>query len=287
MILRTLSRRKLPFAETDCLETQSVFSRPARCGLGIAIVLVGIAGCTTAPTQSQREVAAIQMEVGSDVIAPRPEDAASASAQPLECEILCSAFNPRQSVAQVLWPEQTTMEAASAGGSRVDLGLLRLDLVGAARRFEDGEYGTVRLNVVPEIESEPDVGFDLEQVRTAVSPAVLQTVRDNRVIARDLALPGPEELSRQRIPGVVEQFSVAEREAMRRDALTGGLGSIRVMGQSVYARRSVPVRTVVLEGLQPGLTYKIRLVQDAQSEAESLAYGICRVPVCPADFIEQ
>ena len=240
------------------------------------IVALGLVVCFSAAAQDR------QFQLGAVIAEPRSLVATGVTTRSLACEIVCSQFDPRQSIAQIAWPEPAVPVPPQDGGRLVDL---RIDIDSGSGSFQDGNFGTIRLSAVPVVEAQPGVGIDLQNVRSTVTPAIVQPVHDSRILARDPALPPADRLMTERIPGALEQLSASERAALERDAQSGGLGRMQVVGQAVELRRSVPHRAVVVEGMQPGLTYEVRLVEDAQPAAQSIAQGICRVPVCPADFI--
>jgi hypothetical protein len=224
-----------------------------------------------------RERAVAPFEAGAVVTAPRRLAPTDPGDRPLSCQVVCSPFEPRQSIAQIAWPER----AATA----VDEQAVRFDIVGGVAKFEDGNYATVRLGAIPRVEVQPGVGIDVEAVRKQATPALLQRVENNRVVPRDPALPAPEVLKRERMP-TQPAPPPAAKEAMERDQRTGAFGRMQAVAQSVEIKRTVPHRNVVLAGLQPGLTYKVRVVQERGTEADTIAEDICRVPVCPADFVK-
>jgi hypothetical protein len=132
----------------------------------------------------------------------------------------------------------------------------------------------------------PGVGVDLASIRKNIQPTMIQRVEKHRILARDPALPVPEALKQERLPNGRMQLPQATQEALDLDAQSGAFSRMQAVAQSVEVKRSIPHRNLVLEGLQPGLTYKLRLVAEGTATADSLAEDICRVPVCPADFYE-
>jgi hypothetical protein len=222
-------------------------------------------------------------EVGLVVSPPRSLPLSDPRHLAVDCKVICSPVEPRQSITLMSWPEGAMpgVEAPARG-----LEALRLDITSASAGFNAGDFGTVRLSIVPVAEVPAATGMNLEAVRQRIRPVLLQRVIDNRIVARDPALPLPEMLKTERRPGVREQMSRAAREALQRDDQAGSVGRMEILAQGVERRQSIPYRTVVAEGMQPGLTYRVRLVEERGSTADKLAENICRVPVCPADFIE-
>ena len=277
-----VSQRNLPYPD---LQQRSAWQRRS-CGLCAAGVL--IASTLTVWAQPTAEdfarinrlnAARVSFDIGAALQAPRQPAIAQPARLPIACRITCSPYEPRQALAEITWPEQGRLASA-------DEKSLRLDIVGAPSRFADGNFGTVRLSAVPVALSHPGVGVDLEALRKKVRPAMIQRVENLRILARDPALPEPEALKRERLPEGRIQLPPATLQALERDAQTGAFGRMQAVAQSVEMLRSIPHRNLLLEGLQPGLTYKVRLVEESATTADNLAENICRVPICPADFYE-
>lgn len=228
---------------------------------------------------SRLNAARTVFDIGTVLKAPRQIGAAAPRRLPISCRVTCSPFEPRQALAEITWPEQD--RAAS-----IDEKSLRLDIIGAPSRFTDGNFGTVRLSAVPVAVFHPGVGVDLASIRKNIQPTMIQRVEKHRILARDPALPVPEALKQERLPDGRMQLPQATQEALDLDAQSGAFSRMQAVAQSVEVKRSIPHRNLVLEGLQPGLTYKLRLVAEGTATADSLAEDICRVPVCPADFYE-
>lgn len=256
-------------------------------GLWIAGIVLAVATATAgAQTASSDSVRADKLNavrapfnIGAAMTLPTRIRANDPRKLQISCQVICSPFEPRQSLTQIAWPEQ-------AGAESLDLQTLRLDIIGAPAKFNKGNYGTVRIRTIPSVKARPGVGVDLEAVRKQTQPALIQRIENNRVMARDLALPAPEAIKKERLPQAREKLLQETRAALERDAKLGAYGRMQAIAQSIELKRSIPHRNLVLEGMQPGLTYKIRLVQDrAAAAADSLAEDICRIPVCPADFI--
>ncbi|MCO4866007.1 hypothetical protein MKD50_30315, partial [Cupriavidus sp. WGtm5] len=129
-------------------------------------------------------------------------------------------------------------------------------------------------------------GLDVERLRHLVNPAVFHKVQANRIVPRDPALT-PQRLRQVLVlPSAQATLPADLQEALQRDARTGGLEQMRVVAQGVESAREHPQRTVVIEGMQPGLTYGVRVVHERDAETMTAAENVCRVPVCPADFVQ-
>lgn len=220
-------------------------------------------------------------EIGAVLSVPERIRTSDRTSKVLSCKVICSHFEPRQSLAEVAWPEQP-------GAADLDTRRLRLDIIGSASRFADGNFGTVRIGAIPSVETRAGEGINLEAVRKHAQPVFVQRVENHRVMARSPDLPPPDELKKERLPRALPELPQAAKEVAERDLQAGGFGRMQVVAQSVEIKRSVAQRNLMLEGLQPGLSYKVRLVHEgASGTTDSVAEALCRVPVCPADFMDQ
>ena len=213
-------------------------------------------------------------------VLPLPPTTGQRVERSLACDMICSPFVPRQTIATVNWLDgearRPRLGPSGAG--------LRLDIALASASFEAGSFGTLSIESVPQLEDLSAVAIS-PQIRQPERPSIaFQRVEDNRIVARPRALPSPEILLRERIPGAMDRIDAQALTAMEVDLLDGGLGRMQAVAQVVDSRQGEQVRALVIEGLQPGVTYRLRLVAEGPERAEAVDGGICRVPVCPADF---
>lgn len=215
--------------------------------------------------------------VGTVLRAPRAMVAGADQPPPrVRCQFVCSAVTPRTPIAQVIVD----------GEARELSPALRLDFARTPQALKDGDFGSVPLVAIPEARVQPGAGIDFERLRVREAPVFLDRVREFRVVPRD---PG---MDTTRLRSVRANASTAAdtppdlREAMVADLRSGALQQIRAIAQGVEVQRGTPRRTVVFEGLQPGLSYEIRLVREGVEAAQSLGENVCRVPVCPADYVD-
>lgn len=261
--------------------------------LGLIVTAVPAGAATSAltagnimPPRVLTAPAPRELAVGAEVKAPRSIRlmAAPAGEQParegLSCRMVCSPFTPRHVIAQLSFPEAVARGTATPG----EPGEARLDIAGTPAGFRQGSFGTVRLDEIAIAEMQPGAGLDVERLRERVNPAFLTRVQNHRVVARDPALVPQRLLQVFRAPGVPASLPEDLQQALQRDARGGALEQLRLLVQGVETARNPPRRTVIVEGLQPGLTYGMRVVRERNAEAETTAENICRVPVCPADF---
>jgi len=74
---------------------------------------------------------------------------------------------------------------------------------------------------------------------------------------------------------------------LQRGLQTGSLSQVRVLGRSRELRQGATMQAVTMAGLQPGMTYRFRMVEKGPDGGDVLVEQICRVPVCPADFVAE
>ena len=215
-------------------------------------------------------------DIGAIVRAPRAvTNRADLPPPRVRCSFVCSAITPRTPIAQVVL-EGEAREISPA---------LRLDVARTPQALRDGDFGSVPLMAIPEARVQPGSGIDFERLRARDAPVFLDRVREHRVVARDAGMDTARLRSARPNASTSADTSPALREAMTADLRTGGLQQIRAIAQGIEIQRGATQRTLVFEGMQPGMSYEIRLVRESVEAAESLGENVCRVPVCPADFV--
>lgn len=218
-------------------------------------------------------------EIGKTV--PSPGAATSrADREVSNCRATCDAFVPRQPVLTVEWENEAagTGPAPSATGADTRM---RLDISGTASGFDEGQYSTIRLSNIPVINS---VVLDpASPTATAAGEVLLSTVDANRIVERQPDLPvfNSPNVMNETLPRLSEDV----RSAVQADQRTGALGQVRVLGRASTPLAGVSQQMVTMVGLQPGSTYRLRLVEEQDTGAVELFEQICRIPVCPADFV--
>lgn len=230
----------------------------------------------TAP-QVRAPVTVQRMAVGTRLLAPPPAAAGPDAPKPrIVCQFECSAYVPRLVTARIAFPEQATRAPST----------LRVDVAISPLALRSGNYGSVPLRAVTEVQVRPETGIDVERVRALAAPAYFDRVVDHTVVARDPVLE-PQRLQQLQRTRSLASAPPELRAAMDRDARAGGIEQMRAVAQGVELRRAVPHRTLVVEGMQPGMTYEVRLVQEGARSAEGVEQNVCHIPVCPADFVDQ
>ena len=237
--------------------------------------------------------------VGSEIAIPRPAQAqpapgnAEAANPGMSCRLVCSLYTPREVIAHLSFPERLVSARATPAAALPEV---RVDIAGTPGGFRDGNFGTVALQEVALVEVAPGTGIDVERLRQIVTPAFMAQVQAHRIVAREPTLDPQRLRPMLAASGAAFTPPADMQEALQRDARRGGLAQMRFLAQGVEVRRGQPLRTVVLDGLQPGLTYGVRLVRERLSGTaitpaanaaggETVVENICRVPVCPADFM--
>jgi hypothetical protein len=193
----------------------------------------------------------------------------------VRCQFVCSAITPRTPIAQIVVD----------GEAREISPALRLDFATTPQAMREGDFGSVPLMAIPEARVQPGTGIDFERLRVRDAPVFLDRVREFRVVPRDTGMDTTRLRSVRPNASTAMDTSPDLREAMVGDLRSGALQQIRAIAQGVEVQRGTPQRTLVFEGLQPGMSYEIRLVRDGVEAAESLGENVCRVPVCPADYV--
>lgn len=219
-------------------------------------------------------------EIGKTVASPAVTAAARAEREASSYRATCDAFVPRQPVLTVMWEN----EAAGTGPTPSTTGpdtRIRLDISGTTFGFAEGNYSTIRLSNIPAVEA---LALDSPSpIPAADGEVLLNRVEANRVVERDPALPvfDSPNVMNELMPGLAQNV----RAMVEADLRTGALGQVRVFGRAGMMLRGESQQMVTMVGLQPGATYRLRLVHEQDSGAEMIFEQISRIPVCPADFM--
>jgi len=245
-------------------------------GLGLALTSGPMTDAAFAQVKPKLTLPKSLSEVGLPVLVVREIPGSDPRRRQLTCDFTCSAVRPRQSVVQVSWPELP---------ASVDTASLRMDLSGTPRGLDGGTFGMVRLRAISEFRDGPTSEIDFETFRRDVQPVFLNTVVNNFVVARDPRLPSAQALIQLGdLDGVA--LTDASREALTLDRQSGSLGQVLFFLHGTDTKRTVLRRIVTGEGPQAGLSYRLRLVHEHDGVADVLGEKVCRVPVCPADYVK-
>lgn len=229
--------------------------------------------------ESPRPAAPTLQRAAVGTVLRTPGAARAGADQPpprVRCEFVCSAVTPRTPIAQVIVD----------GEARELSPALRLDFARTPQALKDGDFGSVPLMAIPEARVQPGAGIDFERLRVRDTPVFLDRVREFRVVPRDPGMDTTRLRSLRANASTATDTPPDLREAMAADLRGGALQQIRAIVQGTEVHRGTPRRTLVFEGMQPGLSYELRLVRESVEAAESLGENVCRVPVCPADYVD-
>ena len=171
---------------------------------------------------------------------------------------------------------------------------LRLDISGTASGFQKERYGTIKLSQIPEMPGVQTpanippgaVAPSAVAIAARPSPVLLRFVEAGRIVQRTPNLPvfkSPNDLNLS-IAGTTMPDTV--RQAIQNDLVTGGLGQVQLMSKSVRTLHQKPYQNISMEGLQPALSYRFRLVEEKDNSAKTIAQQICHIPVCPVDYVD-
>lgn len=219
-------------------------------------------------------------EIGRTLAQPVAQPVRGA-AVPSSCRTSCDAFTLRQPVLLLEW-ENEPASTGPASLTRAAAAQLRLDVSGTSAGFAEGSYGTIRLSELPEAEAGADVVLDPPSpMPVAAGEVLLHRVEANRIVERAPTLPvfdSPDTMNR-----LLPELPQDARDAVEADLRTGAVGQVRLLGRTSAPVRGVSQQRVTMVGLQPGGTYRLRLVDERGGTARGVVEQICRIPVCPAD----
>jgi hypothetical protein len=219
-------------------------------------------------------------ELGRTVKTPRPAQRPPAGAELADCELSCDAFVPRQPLVTLGWA--AIPRPPSPAGVTPSPPDLRIDVTATAGGFERAEFGTIRLRNVPRLKALPLSESQMPQ--RPEGQILLNRVQDGRIVERSESLPvfrSPDARTRAMATLPAEQIAAVEQ-----DMRLGSLSQVRVLGATTEVRRGQEREAVSMLGFQPGTTYRFRIVDESADGARTVAERVCRVPVCPADFVD-
>lgn len=219
-------------------------------------------------------------EIGRTLAVPSLQATTRLARTEASCTATCDAFTPRQPVVSLEWENATAGTEPTPSRTGADAAV-RIDVSGTAEGFGAGDYATVRLSSIPAFEAE--VLDPASPVPLAAGEVLLNQVRGNNVVPRAADLP--VFLTPNAMMQALPDLDAAGSAAVAADLQTGGLGQVRALGRSVVPLRGEPHQIVSLVGFQPGGTYRVRIVGEGDDRAETITEQICRIPVCPADFV--
>jgi len=225
----------------------------------------------------------INNQLGTIVKSPSSITKSARSDQRLICDFSCSAFIPRHVVLELNWKDKKK----SSRSGKADL---RLDVSAMSNGFEEQNYGTIQLKKVPlaNILQNTSTLKSADNNLLANRPQVLlRMVEAGEVIERAPNLP--IFFSNNELNKAIARRSLSPSvlQAVQLDNTKGSLQQIRLFYKPVEEAGTQVKNNLTLEGLQPGLSYRFRLVKGYQNTPVITNHLVCRVPVCPADFVNE
>lgn len=280
-----------------CVFLNSRLNKTIAVGLALTCSLL-LSACAPTPTTQQPEAAAeefvtkpryvaaqaaiddrYRQQIGR-TLAPLARPRVTATPAAMNCEFQCDAYTAMQPVLTLRWQPPGTGEAAPA---YTDAASVRLDISGTPRGFAEGNFATIQLTDIAEVQEPMQaMVFPPQQPRGQV---LLNQVENGRVVERPVTLPLFESASAmaRSVPELPREMT----DAVMRDLRAGSLSQVRVLGRGDFEWRGAAHQTVSMSGFQPGLTYRVRMVRQDGAGGETLVEQVCRVPVCPSDEVTQ
>lgn len=237
-----------------------------------------------------REIdATLNAQVGNLAIRPVKLPVTTRSKPEISCNYSCSAYEPGKGSLDLTWAETLSAPAISSADTAAVQRKLRLDISGTASGFQEERYGTIKLRQIPEIpgvQTPANIPPGAAAISARPSPVLLRFVEAGQIVQRAPNLPvfkSPNDLKLS-IAGTTMPDAV--RQAIQNDLITGGLGQVKLMSKSIRTLHQKPYQNVSMEGLQPALSYRFRLVEEKDNSAKTIAQQICHIPVCPVDYVD-
>ncbi len=231
----------------------------------------------------------LNAQVGQLAIRPVELSVANRSKPEISCNYSCSAYEPGKGSLDLTWAETLSASATSSADTAAVQRKLRLDISGTASGFQEDRYGTIKLSQIPElprVQVPANTPPGTAAITDRPSPVLLRFVEAGRIVQRPPNLPvfkSPNDLNLS-IAGTTVPDAV--RQTVQNDLITGGLSQVQLMSKSIRSLHQKPYQNVSMEGLQPALSYRFRLVEEKDNSAETLAQQICHIPVCPVDYVD-
>lgn len=219
--------------------------------------------------------------LGQALAVPEPMAARPSAVELIDCSAQCDAVIPRQTMLTLSWQDPVASPGPMAP-SYTDESRIRLDISGTPTGFADGNFGTILLDDMGAVGE--TVPFTAELAQPAVQGQVLlNRVEAGRIVPRPTGLPlfrsTPQMM--QMLPTMPPEM----RGTVEREIQTGSISQVRMLGRSSDVVRGSSAQAVTMTGLQPGITYRFRMVEQTADGDRVVVEQICRVPVCPADYV--
>lgn len=272
----------------------------------LILTMLGISGYATAETESNPTLKSglkspffqpalevdskINDQLGKRIIKPAALTLAKIRKPKLKCNFSCSAYIPRQSILELVWDVPASVNKSAV--SIVDRPDLRLDVAATSRGFQQENFSTIKFNLIPKkvLKQSPvnvsKSNLSVQGLATS-KEALFRNVRNGKIIERSVDLPLFRSINDLNQSTMKSLLPSNIQKAVLEDQLTGSLGQVRVMSLSSVTRKDkVQQNTVTMQGLQPALSYRFRVVETKSGSASTLDELVCYSPTCPADFIQ-
>jgi len=222
-----------------------------------------------------------QEQLGREIALPRQPDSRPARVELVDCSSICDAVEPRQPLLTLMWRDPVQSPGPMAPSySRENQ--VRIDVSATAEGFDCGDFGTIDLDDIRVLENAQPYSSVMPDLSRQV---LLQRVESGRLVERPPGLPLFR--TNSALAAALPSMPGEMQATLQRELQTGSLSQVRVLGRSRELRQGATMQAVTMAGLQPGMTYRFRMVEKGPDGGDVLVEQICRVPVCPADFVAE
>jgi hypothetical protein len=231
----------------------------------------------------------INTQLGKRIIKPAALTLAKIRKPRLKCNFSCSAYIPRQSILELVWDIPLSINKSAVSINRPGL---RLDVTATSRGFLQENFSTIKFNQIPKkVLKQSSVNISKlshsNQGLATSKQALFRNVRGGKITKRSVDLPMFRSINDLNQSIMKSSLPSKIQRAVLEDQMTGSLGQVRVMSLSSVIRKDKLQRnTVKMQGLQPALSYRFRVVETKSGSASTLDELVCYSPTCPADFIQ-
>ena len=231
----------------------------------------------------------LNTQVGQLAIRPAELSVTIRSKPEISCNYSCSAYEPGKGSLYLTWAETLSQPTTSSADTAAVQRKLRLDISGTASGFQEGRYGTIKLSQIPEIpavRTPANTPPGTAAINDRPAPVLLRFVEAGRIVQRSPNLPVFQSPNDLNLSMTGTTMPDAVRQTIQDDLITGGLGQVQLLSKSIQSLHQKNYQNVSMEGLQPALSYRFRLVEEKDSSAKTIAQQICHIPVCPVDYVD-
>jgi hypothetical protein len=228
----------------------------------------------------------LSAQVGQLAIKPVKLTVTTHAKPEISCNYSCSAFEPGKGALDLTWVKTLGAPNADVPAAQRKL---RIDISGTASGFQQELYGTIKLSQIPElpgVQTPANISPGAAAIVAGPSPVLLRFVEAGRIVQRAPNLPVFRSANDLNLTMAGTTMPDAVRQAIQNDLMTGGLSQVQLMSKSIRTVHQKPYQNVSMEGLQPALSYRFRLVEEKANSAITITQQICHIPVCPVDYVD-